>query len=159
MPYYNESTRQRVSDLVLGLRVEHPTEAVAIVGTPGDPFWDVHGLCLITSLIGVCTVSCGGANNMFFRFDPDGTAAIQDLTATADLGTASVDGGVVSLIGLPATGMATGAYGNIVVGLTEGKGIAVYEGVIGLVADAANGTWKWELTYIPLEDGAYIEVV
>jgi hypothetical protein len=96
---------------------------------------------------------------MFFRFDPDGTAAIQDLTATADLGTASVDGGVVSLIGLPATGMATGAYGNIVVGLTEGKGIAVYEGVIGLVADAANGTWKWELTYIPLEDGAYIEVV
>ena len=159
MPYYNEATRQRVRDIGLGLRVDHAAEAVAIVGTPGDPFWDVHGLCLITSLIGVCTVTCGGANNMFFRFNPDGTAATSDLCATADLGTASVDGGVVALVGSAATGLATAANGTVVAGVTAGQGIVVYEGVIGLVADAANGTWKWFLTYEPIEDGVYIEAV
>lgn len=159
MPYYNEMTRQRVRDMGFGLVVERDAEAVAIVATPGDPFWDVHGLCVVTSIIGVCTVSCGGANNMFFRFNPDGTAATGDMTATADLGTTTVDGGVVALIGAPASGLPAGTVGSVVTGVTSGMGIACYEGVIGLVADAANGTWKWFLTYFPLENGAYIEVV
>jgi hypothetical protein len=159
MPYYNESTRQRVSDLVIGLRVDRDAEQLSIVGTPGDPFFDVHGLVLITALIGVCTVAAGGANNVFFRFNPDGTAATSDLTATADLGTAAVEGGVHVMVGAPATAMSSAANGIAVAGVTAGMGVVAYEGVIGLVADAALGTYRWHLYYVPLEDGAYVEVI
>jgi len=159
MPYYNESTRQRVADLVIGLRVDRPAEAVAITATPGDPYFDVHGLCLVTGLIGICTVAAGGANTMSFEFNPDGTAATSAITATTDLGTASVDGDVVVVVGAPATGPLGGNVGVQALGTTAGKGLVMYEGVIGLVATAALGTWSWVLLYVPLSDGAYIDVV
>ena len=145
--------------LVLGAKSVRPAEAVAIVATPGDPFWDVHGCCLITSLIGICTVTPGGANNMFFEFNPDGTAATSDLTATADLGTAGVDGGVHVLVGAPATALSAATIGTAVLGVTAGAGIVCYEGVIGLTADAALGTYIWILTYVALTDGAWVEIV
>ena len=159
MPYYDLLTRQRVADLGIGLRVDRDAEQLSIVATPGDPFFDVHGLCLVTALIGVCTVTAGGANNVFFRFNPDGTAATSDLTATADLGTAAVDGGVHVLVGAAATALSAASIGTSPIGATAGKGIVVYEGVIGLVADAALGTYEWHLFYYPLEEGAYIEVI
>ena len=145
--------------LVLGAKSVRPAEAVGIVVAPGDPFWDVHGLVLITSLVGVCTVTAGGANNMFFRFNPDGTAATSDMSATADLGTAAVDGGMHALVGAPATALSAATIGTTVYGLTAGGGIYCYEGVIGLVADAALGTYIWVLTYVAMTDGAYVEIV
>lgn len=159
MPYYNSSTRQVITDVALGLRVDRDAEQLSIVATPGDPFFDVHGLCLVTALIGVCTVAGGGANNIFFRFNPDGAAATADLTATADLGTASVEGGVHVMVGAPASGLSAASIGNAVAGVTMGMGLVVYEGVIGLVADAALGTYRWHLWYLPLEDGSYVEVI
>ncbi len=157
MPYYNDSTRQRVADLVLGLRVDRAADAVAIDASPGEPCFDVHGLCVITGLIGVCTVAAGGANNMFFQFDPDGTAAITDLTATADIGTTAVAGDVHTMLGAAASTLGGSDAGTRPVGSTGP--VAVYEGVIGLVADAALGTWKWSIFYVPAEDGAYIEAL
>jgi hypothetical protein len=159
MPYYNQSTRNVIADIGLGLRVDRDAEQLSIVADPGDPFFDVHGLCIVTAIIGVCTVSAGGANNVFFRFNPDGTAATSDMSATADLGTAAVDGGMHILVGNPATAMTAATIGNQPVSLTAGQGIACYEGVIGLVADAALGTYRWHLWYLPLEDGSYIEVI
>jgi hypothetical protein len=159
MPYYDEATRQRVADLVHGLRIVRDAEAPTATGTPGDPFFDVHGLNLVTSLIGICTVTAGGANNMFFRFDPDGTAALADMCATADIGTAAVDGGLCVLVGAAATGLTAATIGSQETSLTAGKGIVCYEGTINLVSSHAVGTWKWVLNYIPLEDGAYIEVI
>lgn len=143
----------------LGLRVDRDAEQLSIVAAPGDPFFDVHGLCLITALIGVCTVSAGGGNNVFFRFNPDGTAATGDMTATADLGTAAVDGGIHVLVGAANVALSAASIGSSPIGASAGKGIVCYEGVIGLVADAALGTYKWRLFYLPLEDGAYVEVI
>lgn len=145
--------------LILGARVNRVAEAVGIVGTPGDPFFDVHGCCLVTSIVGICTVAAGGANNMFFRFNPDGAAATSDMCATADLGTAGVEGGVHVLVGAPATALSAASIGTAVAGVTAGMGVVCYEGVIGLVADAALGTFRWILTYVALEDGAYIDIV
>jgi hypothetical protein len=159
MPYYNLSTRQRVADIGLGLRVDRDAEQLSIVANPGDPFFDVHGLCLVTAIIGVCTVAAGGANNVFFRFNPDGDAATGDMSATADLGTAAVAGGIHALVGAAATGLTAASIGSTPLGLTEGQGIACYEGVIGLVADAALGTYAWHLFYYPMEEGAYVEVI
>jgi hypothetical protein len=157
MPYYNENTRQRVADLVLGLRVDKPAAAVAIDADPGAPFWQVNGLCVVTGIIGVCTVAAGGGNNMFFRFNPDGAAATSDLTATADLGTTAVEGDVHTLLGAAASTLGASDLGTRPVGPTGP--VAVYNGVIGLVADAALGTWKWFIYYVPAEAGASITLI
>ena len=159
MPYYNPSTRQVITDVGLGLRVDRDAEQLSIVADPGDPFFDVHGLCLVTAIVGVCTVAAGGANNVFFRFNPDGAAGATDITATGDLGTAAVEGGVHVMVGAPATAMSSAAGGTAVAGVTAGMGVVAYEGVIGLVADAALGTYRWHLWYLPLEDGSYVEVI
>jgi hypothetical protein len=157
MPYYNKQTRQRVADLVLGLRVDKPAAAVAVDGTPGEPFWQVNGLCVINAIIGVCTVAAGGANNMFFQFNPDGTAATSDLTATADIGTTAVEGDVYTMLGAPASTLGASNLGTREVGSTGP--VAVYNGVIGLVADQARGTFKWMIFYVPAEEGASITLI
>ena len=144
----------------MGIQVDRPAEAVALVGTPGDPYFTVAGgLVLITGLIGVCTVAAGGANNMFFRIDPlDAAGANSDITATVDLGTAMVSGDVCVMVGAPATPLLGGHVAVNVVGSTLGKGLAVMSGTIGLVADAALGTFRWVLWYLPIDAGATIVV-
>lgn len=143
--------------LYLGIEVPRAAEDVAIVTTPGSPIYDVVGLCLVTGLLGVCTTAHGGANNMFLQFNPDlAASATSDITATADLGTAAVAGDVGTVVGAPGTALLVGHVSINVMGLTGGQGILMNDGVIGLVADAANGAWRWIIFYVPMDDGAYI---
>jgi len=123
--------------------------------------FDVHGLCLVTGLLGVCTTTHGGvANTMSFEFNPDAaTGANSAITATTDLGTASVVGDVCVVVGAPATGPLGGHVAVNVLGSTSGKGIVMNDGVIGLVATATNGGWRWVIFYVPIDDGAYIDAV
>jgi len=147
--------------LQLGIEVPRAAEIITTTATPGAPMYDVHGLCLVTGLLGVCTTTHGGvANTMSFEFNPDAaTGADSAITATTDLGTASVVGDVAVVVGAPATGPLGGHVAVNVLGSTSGKGIVLNDGVIGLVATATNGGWRWIIFYIPLDDGAYITVL
>jgi len=148
-------------DLYIGKKVDRAAEVITTTATPGAPMFDVHGLCLVTGLLGVCTTTHGGvANTMSFEFNPDvATGANSAITATTDLGTASVVGDVAVVVGAPATGPLGGHVAVNVLGSTSGKGIVLNDGVIGLVATATNGGWRWVLFYVPIDDGAYIDAV
>ena len=150
-----------IRKLLMGIKVDRAAEAVAITATPGAPMFDVVGLALITGILGVCTTTHGGvANTMSFEFNPDAaTGANSVITATTDLGTASVVGDVAVVVGAPATGPLGGHVAVNVLGSTIGKGIVMNDGVIGLVATAANGAWRWVLFYVPIDDGAYVLAV
>ena len=146
--------------LTLGTMVPRAAQLIAITATPGLPIYTVTGLILVTGLLGVCTTTHGGvANTMSFEFNPTAaTGANSAITATTDLGTTSVVGDVAVVVGAPATGPLGGHVAVNVLGSTSGKGIVLNDGVIGLVATAANGGWRWILFYIPIDDGAYVRV-
>ena len=147
-------------DLYIGKKVDRVAEALAGTGTPGDPFFDVHGLCLVTGLLGVCTVACGVANTISFEFNPDNAAGANSVLSLAiDLGTAMVAGDVCVLVGAPGTALLGGHVAVNVLGSTSGKGVVMNDGIIGLVATGATGTYRWILFYVPIDDGAYIDVV
>ena len=150
-----------IRQLILGIKVDRAAQNIAITATPGLPVFDVHGLCLVTGLLGVCTTThVGVANTMSFEFNPDLAAGANSaITATTDLGTASVAGDVAVVVGAPATGPLGGHVAVNVLGSTSGKGIVLNDGVIGLVATAANGAWRWILFYHPIDDGAWIDAV
>ena len=146
--------------LMLGITVPRAAQLIAITATPGLPIYNVFGLLLVTGLLGVCTTTHGGvANTMSFEFNPTAaTGANSVITGTTDLGTASVVGDVAVVVGAPATGPLGGHVAVNVLGSTAGKGIVLNDGVIGLVATAANGGWRWVIFYMPIDDGAYITV-
>jgi len=146
--------------LTLGTMVPRAAQLIAITATPGLPIYTVTGLILVTGLLGVCTTTHGGvANTISFEFNPTAaTGANSAITATTDLGTTSVVGDVAVVVGAPATGPLGGHVAVNVLGSTSGKGIVLNDGVIGLVATAANGGWRWILFYIPIDDGAYVRV-
>ena len=147
--------------LQLGLKVDRAADTCAGTGTPGDPMFTVNGLCAVTAIIGVCTTTHGGsANTLSFEFNPDAaTGTDSAITGTTDLGTASVVGDVAVVVGAPATGPLGGHVAVNVLGSTAGRGIALNDGVIGLVSTAGTGAWRWILFYIPIDDGAYITAV
>jgi len=158
MSDYNEG--KAIRKLLMGIQVSRPAENISTTATPGDPMFDVVGLCLVTGLLGVCTTTHGGvANTMSFEFNPDaGTGADSAITATTDIGTASVVGDVAVVVGASGTGPLGGHVAVNVLGSTSGKGIVLNDGVIGLVSTATNGAWRWVIFYVPIDDGAYIEV-
>lgn len=153
-------TGKALRKLYLGNKVDRAAEAITTTATPGAAMYNVNGLCLVTGLLGVCTTTHGGvANTMSFEFNPTlATGATSAITATTDLGTASVVGDVAVVVGAPGTGPLGGHVAVNVLGSTSGKGIVLNDGVIGLVATATNGGWRWMIFYVPLDDGADITV-
>ena len=144
----------------LGYQVNRNAAALAITATPGLPYFTVAGgLVLITGLLGVCTVACGGANTLSFELNPtDAAGANTALSLAVDLGTAMVAQDVCTLVGAPGTALLGGHVELNVMGLTQGQGLVVNSGVIGLVATAAVGTYRWILWYIPIDTGATVVV-
>lgn len=147
--------------LLMGITVHRAAEAIAITVSPGLPIYTITGgVILVTGLWGVCTTTHGAvANTMSFELNPTAaTGANSAITGTTDLGTASVVGDVAVVVGAPATGPLGGHVEVNVLGSTAGKGILMNAGVIGLVATAANGAWRWCISYVPMDDGAYVTV-
>ena len=147
--------------LHMGIMVPRAAQLIAITATPGLPMFTITGgLILVTGLLGKCTTTHGAAaNNLSFELNPAAaTGADSAITGVTDLGTASVVGDVAVVVGAPATGPLGGHVENNVLGSTAGKGILMNAGVIGLVATALNGAWRWCIHYVPLDDGAYITV-
>jgi hypothetical protein len=148
--YYDEATRQRIRDIVLGCRVDQVATALPDT-TYSSLFTIAGGKVLMTAMIGECTVAVGGANNIKLVANPTvATAADTDLCATADLNTCDV-GDLLSFTGTPADAILVAHKGAV----QTGYPVILTTGTVGVNTDANTaGTFKWSCFYIPIDVGA-----
>ena len=139
----------------INLGISVSKAAVAVVGTSVKPLFTVAGgRVLITSIVGqVVTVIQTTANATNVISTPTTGTAV-NLCATLDI-TGDESGCLYSLTGLAADVM-VGTNAGAASGLRNG--IIVPIGVIGMgnAAAACTGSVKWDITYIPLDDGATV---
>jgi hypothetical protein len=152
MPSYNLNTRQRIADLVYGIRVDNsPTSIV----TGQNALFNVSGRVWLIDLIGIVTTDIEAAATLLhFDFDADvgGDAAM--CIDSADL-TGDVAGTMYALPAAAASALAVPAGGYL--RLFPSVGWVLSSGAIDLHASASRtGVIKWSAFYVPLEDGAYI---
>jgi len=145
----------QLRSLLCGVKVQRATAALPQT-TAGALFTISGGKVLITSLIGeVTTVIQTQADNTKLTFDPTDAGATQDLCAVLDI-TADAVGTLYSITGTPATAMQD-ALNFLPSNKVPAQPIVLKPGSILLDCAASNtGSVKWDLTYIPLDNGASV---
>jgi hypothetical protein len=140
---------------LLGLRVARATAALPQTAAAAI-FTISTGKVLVTSIIGeVTTVIQTQADNTKLTFDPTDAGATQDLCAVLDI-TADAVGTMYSITGTPATAMKD-ALNFLSSDKVLAQPLVLKPGSILLDCAASNtGSVKWELRYVPLEDGATV---
>ena len=145
--------------LLFGRQVLRAAAVLPATATSTPYFTVVGGYVLVTGLIGVCTAAGDAtATTLLFSAVPTVGAANNMCGASASLASAVI-GNIVSVDGTAITtalqASAVAAGGNIG-GMV--KPIVVAPGTINAVTANTNATlaYKWYLTYIPLDDGAYV---
>ena len=152
---YNDSTRQMIADMKIGMRVDKA--AVSVLAATTKSLFNVEaGNCIILGLVGESTTGqAAGANNAKYISTPDVGGAV-DLCATADIASTEI-GGLLHIDGVFANAMiatAAGAGGGIMMTTP----VLVAPGIIGFNTDGNTaGSFKFSVWYVPAEDGAYIE--
>ncbi len=140
---------------VIGERVSRATATLPQTAT-GDLFTVTGGRVLIIQLLGeVTTIVQNQANDTKLSHDPDVGAAV-DICTALDIANDAV--GVNYGI--------TGAVGDALVGashaylVAQANPIILPAGVITLTCAASNtGSVKWDILYVPIDEGARIEAV
>lgn len=147
-------------EIGLGIKVTRDAEALAIDPSPGAPFFTVAGgLVRLTGLLGYCTVAVGGGNICQFTLDPDAAGgAVTVLDANLDI-TACTEGDIISIGGDPGTNLLAGHVCVQQMLPASPAGVILASGVIGFIAAAALGTFRWVLWYKPVDDGATVTVI
>ncbi len=151
MPNYNKSTRDRVADLKLGLRVDRALATLPQTTTQSI-FNVVGGRVQMTGILGTVTTLLGTPGNLSLEANPTvGTASV--LCAVVASSTNEV-GTLISITGLVGTAMLCDDAGGVAM---QGNPIAVDVGVIDFrTSGSSTGAIQWSIWYIPLEDGAYV---
>ena len=173
--HYAASTRDRIGDLVTGMRIDTSVGAATTYVTSAQKeIFNVYGRIMILEMY-LEVITAFGANASTVQFnatflDTDGTTSlytVQNLSATStdDLTSAAAGdrlnyvGGAVN--GVP-TVSSTPAIGDehcadpTIVGMENGIGTI---GVVTAGADATDGTCQFSIHYIPMSDGAYVTAV
>lgn len=145
----------QVRALLRGIRVSRATAALPQT-TTSTLFTISGGKVLITGLVGeVTTVIQTQADNTKLTFDPTDAGATQDLCAVLDI-TADAVGTMYSVTGTPGTAMQD-ALNFLPSNKVLAQPLVLKPGSILLDCAASNtGSVKWELTYIPLDNGASV---
>lgn len=145
----------QLRSLLCGVKVQRATAALPQTAA-GALFTITGGKVLITSLVGeVTTVIQTQADNTKLTFDPTDAGATQDLCAVLDI-TADAVGTLYSITGTPATAMQD-ALNFLPSNKVPAQPIVLKPGSILLDCAASNtGSVKWDLTYIPLDNGASV---
>lgn len=138
--------------LRLGIKVEKATADLPQT-TQSALFNVVGGRVLITNILGeVTTAIQNQANNTKLVANPT-TGTDVDLCAVLSIANDEVG----TLYGI------TGTFGDAMIGVNAGavpemdKGAVVPVGTVDLSCAASNtGKVKWTLTYVPIDDGAYV---
>ena len=153
MPNYNQSTRQRLADIRLGMRVDRATATLPQTAAAAI-FNILGGRVAITQIVGeVTTVIQTQINNAKLTGNPT-TGTSVDICAALDI-TADEVG---TLYGI--SGLNTDALIGINAGALPGQTRPVVLGIgtLDLNCAASNtGSVKWSVFYVPIDDGAYIE--
>jgi len=142
---FNESTRQMLSNLAVGLRVDRAAAALAAATTP---FFTVTGVIQLTGLYGIVTVA-SGANASSWSVNPT-AGTTTSICGNLDIDTALV-GDLLGITGVVATAM---TYGGAAVGIMQP--LIITAGTIDFIAAAADGSISTHLYYLPLTTGANV---
>jgi hypothetical protein len=146
--------------LVLGFRVDRAT-ATLPQGATGDLFTVSGGRILLRSIVGEVTVTIGTTNlNVVFTKSGGSEVALSAAT-TCD---SDAVGTLYGITGVAADVMSAQAKGGTEVpnvtflnGLQNG--LVLPAGALQLKASASVvGETKWQVHYVPLDDGATVEV-
>jgi len=148
--FYGGMSRKRNK---LGLQLDRPT-ATLPASTYGALFNIVGGRVVLTSMIGeVTTVIQSQTTNIKITSTPTTGTAV-DIATNLDCNADAVQ----SLYGI-------GAYVAAMVGgtgaanISTAQGIVLPVGTLGITTAATStGSIKWSITYIPLDDNAYMTV-
>lgn len=137
-----------------GLVVERAT-ALPPQTASDDLFTVVGGRVLLKQIIGEVTTQIGAvANNTNLEFNPD-DAARGDMCAVLNI-TGDAVGTLYGITGTAATAMQEATV-SLARQATE---LILKPGVIELhcAGNSGTGAIKWTVLYVPIDDGAYIEV-
>ena len=152
MPNYNQSTRQRIADINLGLRVDRATATLPQT-TAAAIFNILGGRVAMTAIIGEVTTVLGAVGNMSLEVNPT-TGTTAALCAVLAAGALEA-GTLLSIDGTKATAMlGVNAGGSAM----QSKPVALPIGTLDLrLSLSSTGSVKWSLFYVPIDDGAYVE--
>jgi hypothetical protein len=154
MPNFNQSTREMMQFMKLGLPVARATATLPQT-TNGSLFTISGGIVLMTAILGEVTTAVGAADNTKLTAYPTvATAGDTDLCTTVDIDTCDV-GDLLSITGTPGDAMLVAHKGAV---QTMGSlGVYLQQGTLDLDCDASTtGAIKWIIWYVPAEAGAYI---
>jgi len=131
--------------------------------SPGTPYYTIYGgKVLVTGLVGeIVVANVGGACSASWFHAPSGAIGTGALLCAATVITTWVVGDILSLTGLLTAGMSPTAHASSGVMLeVAGKGLLLMPGNLGVITTTGvAGQWEWQLTYIPIDDGAYVRAV
>lgn len=150
MPSSSRNTAMR--EIGLGFRVVRA--AATLPATTATAYFTVSGgRILLTSILGeVTTIVQTQINNMKLISNPT-TGTSVDMCAVLDISADEV-GCLYGITGVPADAL-IGTNAGLARAMTSRLVIPI--GAIELSCSATNtGATKWQLTYIPLDDGAYV---
>ena len=150
MGNYNKSTRDRVADINTGIRVDRATSLVrdkAIFNVKG-------GRVLLVNVLGDVTTAMHGTPNATKLTHDATNGTVVDLCDTLDLN-ACAQYSLLSITGAVADNMTKAE--SAIRGMSIPVILNVGQVKIVRAADVA-GSVAWSVWYVPLEDGAYMEV-
>ena len=172
MANYAPSTRERIADLVAGMRVNTGVFAATtyinhVTSTGQFELFNVHGRILLMHLyIEAITVFGGGAAVVAFTYtSADPVIAAQEINdACASVAALPEGGRIVWVGGAVATDAvitvaATGGVSDVTPTTPQYIGTQGGTGTIGMftaTATVASGTAQAFMNYVPLEVGAYV---
>lgn len=142
---------------LLGLHLERPTADISQL--TGEAIFNiVGGKVLLTSIVGEVTEEIGGANAVKLIGNPTlSTATDTDLCTAVDINTCDV-GDIISITGVPGDAL----YGAhlTAVPVMQCQGVVLQTGTLDQHSASAgvSGQIKWVITYVPLDDDAYMTV-
>lgn len=141
---------------LLGIQVKRAAAALPQT-TTSTLFTITGGRVLLKAVLGeVTTVIQTQANNTKLVFDPTDAGANQDLCAVTDI-TADAVGTMYSITGTPAGVLQDSLNFVSADKQVAAAGIVLKPGNILLSCAASNtGAAKWEIWYVPLDDGAAV---
>lgn len=155
MGNYAPSTRSRIADLILGMRVDRAT---ALIGVTQTLFTVTGGRIALLYLLGEFTAAATEATTLYINCNATGSAV--DTVLSVNPGSSLAAAVVESKLTLPAAVASS-------ITLSTGQGAAVLNaapvyvvsaGIIQAVIGTGNTTGyvKWSLFYAPVDSGAYV---
>ena len=143
-----------VRKVVEGIAVERPT-ALPPQTTTESLFTVVGGRVLLKQITGEVTTAIGNvANNTRLSFNPD-DAAVGNMCANEDIDNDAI-GTVYGITGTVATALQKST--NVLV--AQAAAHILKPGTIDLICagNSVTGAIKWTIIYVPIDDGAFVEV-